>query len=66
VYKHGQFCSFRLSGVKTISEDTFPIEARGKLALRLYRETASLLLPTLSEQRRSVVKQVLNLIEHAF
>jgi hypothetical protein len=55
-----------LSGVKTNAEDTSSIDARGKLALHLYRETASLLLPALSEQRRSVVEQVLNLIEQAF
>jgi hypothetical protein len=55
-----------LSGVKTIAEDTSSIDARGKLALRLYRETASLLLPTLSEQCRNVVEQVQTLIEQAF
>jgi hypothetical protein len=55
-----------LSGVKTIAENTSSLNARGKLALHLYCETASLLLPSLSEQRRTVVKQVLNLIEHAF
>ncbi len=55
-----------LSGVKTIGEDTYSLEARGKLALHLYRETASLLMPTLSEQRRTVVEHVLNLIDHAF
>jgi Nucleotidyltransferase domain len=55
-----------LSGVKTIAEDTSSIDARGKLALHLYRETASLLLPTLSEERLRVVKQVLTLIEQAF
>jgi hypothetical protein len=55
-----------LSGAKTINEDTSSLDARGKLALRLYRETAFLLLPTLSEQRRAVVEHVLKLIEHAF
>ena len=53
-----------LSGVKTMGEDISSLNARGKLALHLYRETASLLLPALSEQRRTVVKHVLNLIEH--
>ena len=54
-----------LSGVKTIGEDTTSLNARGKLALHLYRETASLLMPTLNEQRRNVVEHVLNLIERA-
>jgi Nucleotidyltransferase domain len=54
-----------LSGVKTIGEDTSSLEARGKLALHLYRETASLLMPTLDEQCRSVVEHVLKLIEQA-
>jgi len=51
-----------LSGVKTISDDTSSLDARGKLALHLYRETASLLLPTLNEQHRIFVKHVLNLV----
>jgi hypothetical protein len=55
-----------LSGVKTIGEDTSTLDARAKLALHLYRETASLLMPTLNEQRRNVVEHVLNLIEQAF
>jgi len=55
-----------LSGVKTIPENTSSLDARGKLALYLYRETAFLLLPTLSEQRRAVVEEVLNLIQHEF
>ena len=54
-----------LSGVKTIGEDTYSLDARGKLALHLYRETATLLMPTLNEQRRNVVEHVLNLIERA-
>jgi predicted nucleotidyltransferase len=54
-----------LSGVKTTGEDTSSLDARGKLALHLYRETAFLLLPTLNEQRRNVVEHVLNLIEQA-
>jgi hypothetical protein len=52
--------------IKTSPEDTSSVEARGKLALHLYRETASILLPTLNEQSRSVVEQVLNLIKQAF
>jgi hypothetical protein len=59
-YYHSLLC-----GVKTVGEDTISIDARGKLALRLYRETAYILLPTLSTQRHSVVEQVLNLIEVA-
>lgn len=54
-----------LSGVKTTGEDTSSLVARGKLALHLYRETASLLMPTLNEQHRIFVKHVLNLIEQA-
>ena len=54
-----------LSGVKTIGEDTSSLNVRGKLALHLYRETASLLMPTLNVQRRKVVEHVLNLIEQA-
>jgi hypothetical protein len=54
-----------LSGLKTNSEDTTTIDARGKLALHLYRETASILLPALSEQPRGIVEQVLNLIKQA-
>ena len=52
-----------LTGRESSAEDTTSIAARGKLALHLYRETASLLWPSLSEQRRSVVEQVLSLIE---
>ena len=54
-----------LSGAKTIGEDTSSLDARGKLALHLYRETASLLMPTLNEQYRNVIEHVLNLIEQA-
>ncbi len=54
-----------LSGVKTIDENTSSLDARAKLALQLYRETASILFPTLNEQRRSVVEHVLQLIEQA-
>jgi predicted nucleotidyltransferase len=54
-----------LSGVKTIGEDTSSLDGRAKLALRLYRETASQLMPALNEQRRNVVEHVLNLIEQA-
>jgi nucleotidyltransferase-like protein len=54
-----------LSGVKTIAENTSSLDARGKLALHLYRETAFLLLPTLNEQHRIVVEEVLDLIEDA-
>jgi len=54
-----------LSGVKTIGADSSSLGARGKLALYLYRETASLLTPTLNEQHRIVVEHVLNLIEQA-
>jgi predicted nucleotidyltransferase len=58
-----------LSGVETSGEDTSSIEARAKLALRLYRETALYrettkhLGATLSEQRSAVIRQVLLLIE---
>ena len=52
-----------LSGVKKSGEDTTSMDARAKLALHLYRETVSLLLPTLSEERRSVVERELILIE---
>jgi predicted nucleotidyltransferase len=51
-----------LTGINTGAEDT-SIEARAKLALHLYRETATLLRPTLSAQRCSVMQQVLLLIE---
>jgi Nucleotidyltransferase domain len=50
---------------KPSAEDTSFIEARGKLAMQLYRETAQLLWPTLYEQRRTVIEQVLSLIEQA-
>jgi len=52
-----------LTGIDTSDEDTSSIEARAKLALRLYRETATLLWSTLSEQRSAVIRQVLLLIE---
>jgi hypothetical protein len=54
-----------LTGAKTSAEDISSIEARGKLALLLYRETAQLLWPTLNEEYRSVVEQVLSLIKQA-
>jgi hypothetical protein len=38
--------------------DAFDLTA--KLALHLYRETASLLYPVLSEQRRLVIEEVLH------
>jgi nucleotidyltransferase-like protein len=56
---------YLLTGAKTSAEYTSIVEARGKLALHLYRETASLLLSTLNEQLRTVVERVLNLIEQA-
>ncbi|HXX77260.1 MAG TPA: nucleotidyltransferase domain-containing protein [Ktedonobacteraceae bacterium] len=54
-----------LSGVITFDEQTSSLDTRATLALQLYRETAFLLLPTLSEQCRAVVEHVLNLIEQA-
>ncbi len=54
-----------LTGATTSAEDTSSVQARGKLALQLYRETAQLLWPTLSEESRCVVEQVLRLIEQA-
>jgi hypothetical protein len=54
-----------LTGTKTGAEDTSSVEARGKLALLLYRETAQHLWPTLNDQRRSVIEQVLSLIGQA-
>jgi hypothetical protein len=52
-----------LTGATTSSEDTCSVQARGKLALQLYRETAQLLWPTLNEECRSVVEQVLTMIQ---
>jgi Nucleotidyltransferase domain len=54
-----------LTGATTSAEDTSSVQARGKLALQLYRETAQLLWPTLNEERRAVVEQVLRLIQQA-
>jgi len=54
-----------LTGATTSAGDTFSVQARGKLALQLYRETVRLLWPTLNEERRSVVEQVLKLIQQA-
>ncbi len=54
-----------LTGATTSADDTSSVQARGKLALQLYRETAQLLWPTLNEERRSVVEQVLTLIQQA-
>lgn len=54
-----------LIGIETSDEDTSSIEARARLALRLYRETATILGSTLSEQRSAVIRQVLLLIEQA-
>jgi hypothetical protein len=54
-----------LTGVTTSAEDTSSVQARGKLALLLYRETAQFLWPTLNGERRSVVEQVLRLIQQA-
>ncbi len=54
-----------LSGVTTFDDDTTSLNARAKLALQMYRETAFILLPILSEQRRAVVEHVLHLIEQA-
>lgn len=53
----------QLIGVQILNEEQPSLEARGKLALQLYQETASLLWAELSEQRRSVIGQVLHLIE---
>jgi hypothetical protein len=50
-------------GINTSAEDTLSIEARAKLALHLYRETATQLWSTLSEQRSAVMRQVLLLIK---
>lgn len=52
-----------LSGTESGPEDASSIEARAKIVLRLFRETASLLYPALSEQRRPVIEQVLSMIE---
>jgi Nucleotidyltransferase domain len=52
-----------LTGATTSAEDTCSVQARGKLALQLYRETAQLLWPTLNEECRSVVEQVLTMIQ---
>jgi hypothetical protein len=54
-----------LTGVTTSTEETSSIQARGKLALLLYQETAQILWPTLSPEHRSVVEQVLRLLEQA-
>jgi hypothetical protein len=54
-----------LTGATTSAEDTSSVQARGKLALQLYRETARLLWPTLNEERRPVVEQALRLIQQA-
>jgi hypothetical protein len=54
-----------LTGVTTSVEDTSSIQARGKLTLLLYQETAQILWPTLAAERRSVVEQVLSLIQQA-
>jgi Nucleotidyltransferase domain len=54
-----------LTGATTSTEDTSSVQARGKLALQLYRETARLLCPALNEERRSVVEQALRLIQQA-
>src|SRR5258708_6753598 len=54
-----------LIGTTTHAAESSSVEARGKLAMQLYRETAHVLWPTLNEQRRSVVEQVLSLIEQA-
>ncbi len=52
-----------LTGDKTSTEDISSVEARGKLAMLLYRETSQFLWPTLNEQRCSVVERVLSLIK---
>ncbi len=54
-----------LTGVTTSAEDTSSVQARGKLALLLYRETAQLLWPILNQERRSIVEQGLRLIQQA-
>ncbi len=54
-----------LIDTETGPEDTSSIEARARIALRLFRETATLLYPILSQQRRSVIEQVLQRIEQA-
>jgi len=54
-----------LTGTTTSAEDTSSVQARGKLALQLYRETARLLWPALNAERRSVIEQVLRLIQQA-
>lgn len=54
-----------LIGTQATTDESPSIEARGRLALRLYRETAHILWPTLTEERRAVVEQVLCLIEQA-
>ncbi len=54
-----------LIGATTSAEDTSSVQARGKLALQLYRETARLLWPALNEERHSVVEQALRLIQQA-
>jgi hypothetical protein len=52
-----------LTGTETGPEETGSIEVRAKVALHLYAETASLLYPVLSEQRRAVIEEVLRMIE---
>lgn len=52
-----------LTGAKISDEDSSSVEARGRLALLLYRETAQFLWSTLNQERSCVVKQVLRLIE---
>lgn len=57
--------SHRLLIGTTHAEESSSVEARGKLAMQIYRETAHVLWPTLNEQCRSVVEQVLSLIKQA-
>ncbi len=54
-----------LIGAETGAEDTSSVEARGELALQLYREMALLMWSRLSEERWAVVGEVLRLIEQA-
>jgi hypothetical protein len=53
----------QLLGIETLDQTQPSLETDGKLALYLYRETASLLWEKLSDQRKSVISQVLRLIE---
>jgi len=55
-----------LTGAKISAQDSSSVEARGRLALLLYRETAQLLWPTLNQEYCSVVERVLRLIEQTF